>query len=99
VVRGAGGPASGHFGDTLIYVDADGGVEPASDGGWSWGCSHNEGIALWPIAGQPFASECGDDWRSGIFVSTGIGAPDNAPVIRRAQCTAPPPSRPVHRST
>jgi hypothetical protein len=88
VIHGAGGAASGHFGDTLIYLDADGGVEPASDGGWSWGCSHNEGIALWPIAGQPFASECGDDWRSGIFVSTGIGAPDNAPVIQRAQCWA-----------
>ena len=88
VIHGAGGPASGHFGDKLVYVDAGGGVEPFSDGGWSWGCSHNEGIALWPIAGQPFASECGDDWRSGLFVSTGIGAPDNAPVIQRAQCWA-----------
>ena len=88
VIHGAGGPASGHFGDTLIYVGAGGSVEPAADGGWSWGCSHNEGIALWPISGQPFAAECYDDWRSGLFVATGIGAPDNAPVIQRAQCWA-----------
>jgi hypothetical protein len=85
VIHGAGGPASGHYGDTLIYVDADGSVE---NGGWSWGCSHNEGIALWPISGQPFAAECYDDWRSGLFVATGIGAPDDAPVIQRAQCWA-----------
>jgi hypothetical protein len=88
VIHGAGGPASGHFGDTLIYVGAGGSVEPAADGGWSWGCSHNEGIALWPISGRPFAAECYDDWRSGLFVATGIGAPDNAPVIQRAQCWA-----------
>jgi len=88
VIHGAGGPASGHYGDTLIYLTAGGSVEPASDGGWSWGCSHNEGIALAPIAGQSFAAECYDDWRSGLFVATGIGAPDNAPVIQRSQCWA-----------
>ena len=30
----------------------------------------------------------GDDWRSGIFVSTGISAPDEAPVIDRLECWA-----------
>ena len=85
VIHGAGGEASGHFGDTLIYVNANGSLV---SGGWSWGCSHNEGIALWPLANKPFAAECYDDWRSGLFVATGIGAPDDAPVIQRAQCWA-----------
>jgi hypothetical protein len=85
VVHGAGGFASGHFGDTLIYVNSNGSIE---SGGWSWGCSHNEGIALWPIKGSDFGAECYDDWRSGLFVATAIGAPDNAPVIQRAQCWA-----------
>ncbi|WP_260860142.1 hypothetical protein [Streptomyces cupreus] len=57
-------------------------------GGWSWGCSHNEGIALHPEKTGAFTSLCFDDWRSGLFVSTGIGAPDNAPVVQREQCWA-----------
>ncbi|MER6129216.1 hypothetical protein ABT173_43000 [Streptomyces sp. NPDC001795] len=57
-------------------------------GGWGWGCSHNEGIALYPEASRPFTSLCFDDWRSGLFVSTGIGAPDEAPVVQREQCWA-----------
>jgi hypothetical protein len=85
VVHGAGGFADGHYGDKLVYVDASG---TRQSGGWGWGCSHNEGIALWPVASGPFASLCGDDWRSGIFVSTGISAPDEAPVIERLQCWA-----------
>ncbi len=85
VVHGAGGFADGHYGDKLVYVSASG---ARLSGGWDWGCSHNEGIALWPVSGAAFASLCGDDWRSGIFVSTGIAAPDEAPVIERAQCWA-----------
>jgi hypothetical protein len=85
VVHGAGGFADGHFGDKLVYVDAGGNK---LSGGWDWGCSHNEGIALWPVSSGAFASLCGDDWRSGIFVTTGIAAPDEAPVIERAQCWA-----------
>jgi RNA polymerase sigma factor (sigma-70 family) len=85
VIHGAGGPASGHYGDKLVYVNASGALV---DGGWDWGCSHNEGIDLWPTASGPFASLCYDDWRSGLFVSTGIGAPDDAPVIQRSQCWA-----------
>ncbi|MFF5138729.1 hypothetical protein ACFY6U_03085 [Streptomyces sp. NPDC013157] len=85
VVHGAGGFADGHFGDKLAYVSAAG---KKLSGGWSWGCSHNEGIALHAEASGAFTSLCFDDWRSGLFVSTGIGAPDVAPVVQREQCWA-----------
>lgn len=85
VIHGAGGFASGHYGDKLVYVSSGGAI---LSGGWSWGCSHNEGIDLWPQSSGAFASLCYDDWRSGLFVSTGIAAPDDAPVIQRAQCWA-----------
>ncbi|MEV0634424.1 hypothetical protein AB0I77_05490 [Streptomyces sp. NPDC050619] len=85
VVHGAGGAADGHFGDKLSYVSAKG---AKLSGGWGWGCSHNEGIALHAEKTGAFTSLCFDDWRSGLFVSTGIGAPDNAPVVQREQCWA-----------
>ncbi|MFI2207343.1 hypothetical protein ACH47Z_43135 [Streptomyces sp. NPDC020192] len=85
VVHGAGGFADGHYGDKPAYVSAKGGK---LDGGWSWGCSHNEGIALHAETSGAFTSLCFDDWRSGLFVSTGIGAPDVAPVVQREQCWA-----------
>ncbi|MGW3100395.1 hypothetical protein [Streptomyces sp. NPDC001100] len=85
VVHGAGGFADGHFGDKLAYINAKG---AKLSGGWSWGCSHNEGIALHAETSGAFTSLCFDDWRSGLFVSTGIGAPDVAPVVQREQCWA-----------
>ncbi|WP_329260199.1 hypothetical protein OG223_40820 [Streptomyces sp. NBC_01478] len=85
VVHGAGGFADGHFGDKLAYISAKG---AKLSGGWSWGCSHNEGIALHAETTGAFTSLCFDDWRSGLFVSTGIGAPDVAPVVQREQCWA-----------
>lgn len=85
VVHGAGGFADGHYGDKLAYVGPSG---ARLSGGWDWGCSHNEGIALYPEQSGPFTSLCLDDWRSGLFVSTGIGAPDVAPVVQREQCWA-----------
>ena len=85
VVHGAGGFADGHFGDKLAYISARG---AKLSGGWSWGCSHNEGIALHAETSGAFTSLCFDDWRSGLFVSTGIGAPDVAPVVQREQCWA-----------
>ncbi|CAM5514785.1 hypothetical protein [Streptomyces aurantiogriseus] len=85
VVHGAGGFADGHYGDKLTYVSAKG---AKLSGGWTWGCSHNEGIALYPEKTGAFTSLCFDDWRSGLFVSTGIGAPDTAPVVQREQCWA-----------
>jgi hypothetical protein len=85
VVHGAGGFADGHYGDKLSYVSAKG---AKLSGGWGWGCSHNEGIALHAEKSGAFTSLCFDDWRSGLFVSTGIGAPDVAPVVQREQCWA-----------
>ncbi|MFE2417412.1 hypothetical protein [Streptomyces hokutonensis] len=85
VVHGAGGFADGHFGDKLAYISAKG---AKLSGGWSWGCSHDEGIALHAETTGAFTSLCFDDWRSGLFVSTGIGAPDVAPVVQREQCWA-----------
>ncbi|GAA3794192.1 hypothetical protein ACFS5L_37540 [Streptomyces phyllanthi] len=85
VVHGAGGFADGHFGDKMQYVSSKG---AKLGGGWGWGCSHNEGIALRAEKTGAFASLCFDDWRSGLFVSTGIAAPDNAPVVQREQCWA-----------
>jgi hypothetical protein len=85
VVHGAGGFADGHYGDKMTYISAKG---AKLSGGWSWGCSHNEGIALYPEKTGAFTSLCFDDWRSGLFVSTGIGAPDTAPVVQREQCWA-----------
>jgi hypothetical protein len=84
-VHGAGGFADGHYGDKLSYVSAKG---AKLSGGWGWGCSHNEGIALHAEKSGAFTSLCFDDWRSGLFVSTGIGAPDVAPVVQREQCWA-----------
>lgn len=85
VVHGAGGFADGHYGDKMAYLSAKG---AKLSGGWSWGCSHNEGIALHAETTGAFTSLCLDDWRSGLFVSTGIGAPDTAPVVQREQCWA-----------
>ncbi|GAA3786823.1 hypothetical protein GCM10022403_021940 [Streptomyces coacervatus] len=85
VVHGAGGFADGHYGDKLSYISAKG---SKLSGGWDWGCSHNEGIALHAEKSGAFTSLCFDDWRSGLFVSTGIAAPDVAPVVQREQCWA-----------
>ncbi|MER5436549.1 RICIN domain-containing protein [Streptomyces sp. NPDC002588] len=85
VVHGAGGFADGHYGDKLAYVDDAG---TTKSGGWDWGCSHNEGLALASGESGAFPSLCFDDWRSGLFVSTGIAAPDDAPVVQREQCWA-----------
>lgn len=82
-VHGTGGRRSGRFGDKLVYVDRVGRRLP---GGWDWGCSHNRGTAL--IAEKPgaFTSLCVEDRRSGLFVNTGTGSSEQAPVISREQC-------------
>jgi hypothetical protein len=85
VVHGAGGFADGHFGDKLAYVGPKG---KKLAGGWNWGCSHNQGTGLTAEPSGAFGSLCFEDWRSGLFISTGIGAPNNAPVIQREQCWA-----------
>lgn len=85
VVHGAAGATKGHYGDKLTYTTAAG---VKLKGGWTWGCSHDVGLALAPTPSGPFASVCVDDRRSGVMLSTGIGAADGAPVIQREQCWA-----------
>lgn len=76
VVHGAGGFADGHFGDKLSYVSAKG---AKLTGGWSWGCSHNEGIALHAET-------------TGAFTSCASTTGARACSSRRA--SAPPTTRP-----
>lgn len=85
VIHGVAGDTDGHYGDKMVYVGKGGKV---LSGGWAWGCSHNEGIALGPKTSGAFVSLCFEDWRSGLFVSTGIGAPNEAPVVSREECWA-----------
>lgn len=83
-VRGAGGSHDGRSADKLVYVSETGQV---LTGGWGRGCSGNQGTALLPEPSGPFASLCGDDRRAGIFVSTGLGGTDRAPVVSREDCS------------
>ncbi|MEU4163547.1 RNA polymerase sigma factor [Actinoplanes sp. NPDC026670] len=77
---------SGHFGDRLSYRDAGG--SPVS-GGWTWGCSHNTGIALAAEKKLPFASVCANDWKDGLFLNTGIGFPrPGAARLDHEECVA-----------
>jgi len=58
VVRGCSGDwAEGHYGDKLVYADADGHFVK---GGWTWRCSRNLGIRLLPEDGA-FTSLCMSD--------------------------------------
>jgi hypothetical protein len=77
--------ATGRYGDRLTYTTAAG---VKLKGGWTWGCSRDVGLALAPAPSGPFASVCVDDQRSGVLLSTGVGAPADAPVIQREQCRA-----------
>jgi RNA polymerase sigma factor (sigma-70 family) len=77
---------SGHFGDRLTYRSDVG--KPVS-GGWTWGCSHNTGIALAAEKKPPFASVCANDWKDGLFLNTGIGFPrPGAARLDHAACVA-----------
>ncbi|WP_433789279.1 RNA polymerase sigma factor [Actinoplanes sp. CA-252034] len=77
---------SGHFGDQLAYRSASGG---AVSGGWTWGCSHNTGIALAAEKRLPFASVCANDWKDGLFLNTGIGFPrPGAARLDHEECVA-----------
>lgn len=77
---------SGHFGDRLTYRSAAG---QSAAGGWTWGCSHNTGIALAAEKKPPFASVCANDWKDGLFLNTGIGFPrPGADRLDHAECVA-----------
>jgi hypothetical protein len=55
------GSASGHFGDSIQYVDDSGNLTVISGASSSWGCSHNTGIAFEAADAPPYASICAED--------------------------------------
>jgi hypothetical protein len=57
------GWAKGHFGDSIQYVDDNGGLKVIPGASSSWGCSHNTGIAFEAADSPPFASVCAEDHR------------------------------------
>jgi len=55
------GDASGHFGDSIQYVDDSGKLVQIPGASSSWGCSHNTGIAFEAADAPPYASICAED--------------------------------------
>ncbi|KAG8699082.1 hypothetical protein FRC09_006846 [Ceratobasidium sp. 395] len=68
VVTAYTGSASGHFGDSVQYVN-DAGVLQNIPQSSAWGCSHNTGIAFEAAAAPPFASVCAED-HGAIWLNT-----------------------------
>ncbi|KKY20222.1 hypothetical protein UCRPC4_g04211 [Phaeomoniella chlamydospora] len=66
------GDASGHYGDSIQYVDDSGTLETISGASSSWGCSHNTGIAFESADAAPFASICAED-QGNIWLNTNNG--------------------------
>jgi hypothetical protein len=54
------GSASGHFGDSVQYVNDAGALQNIAQSS-AWGCSHNTGIAFEAASAPPFASVCAED--------------------------------------
>ncbi|KAL2833742.1 hypothetical protein BDW59DRAFT_64115 [Aspergillus cavernicola] len=69
VVTAYTGWASGHFGDSIQYVDKTGELLTLADASSSWGCSHNTGIAFESASEPPFASICAED-QGAIWLNT-----------------------------
>jgi len=69
VVTDYTGDAEGHFGDSIEYVNATGGLETISGASSSWGCSHNTGIAFEAADAVPYASICAED-QGAIWLNT-----------------------------
>lgn len=69
VVTAYEGWATGHFGDSIRYLDADGNLEEIQGASSSWGCSHNTGIAFEAADAPPFASICAED-QGAIWLNT-----------------------------
>lgn len=61
VVTAYTGDATGHFGDSIQYVNSNGTLEVIDGASSSWGCSHNTGIAFEAADEAPFASICAED--------------------------------------
>ncbi|KAF8683445.1 hypothetical protein RHS04_01934 [Rhizoctonia solani] len=68
VVTAYSGWASGHFGDSIQYVNNDGKLQSLPQSS-SWGCSHNTGIAFEAASAAPFASVCAED-HGAIWLNT-----------------------------
>ncbi|CAE6450567.1 unnamed protein product [Rhizoctonia solani] len=68
VVTAYSGWASGHFGDSVQYVNDDGKLQTIAQSS-SWGCSHNTGIAFEAASAPPFASVCAED-HGAIWLNT-----------------------------
>lgn len=74
VVTAYDGDASGHYGDSIRYVEDSTGAIVAIDGASSdWGCSHNTGIALEAADAAPYASVCAEDQGAVWLNSKGQG--------------------------
>ncbi|KAL9106949.1 MAG: hypothetical protein Q9227_008072 [Pyrenula ochraceoflavens] len=69
VVTDYSGPPSGHFGDSIEYVNSTGGLQSITGATSAWGCSHNTGIAFEAADQPPFASICAEDHGS-IWLNT-----------------------------
>ncbi|KKK15879.1 hypothetical protein P175DRAFT_0431144 [Aspergillus ochraceoroseus IBT 24754] len=69
VVTDYAGWASGHFGDSIQYVNNDGKLVDIAGASSSWGCSHNTGIAFEAADEAPFASICAED-QGAIWLNT-----------------------------
>ena len=67
VVTDYSGDASGHYGDSIQYVNSNGTLETIDGATSSWGCSHNTGIAFEAADAAPFASICAEDQGMLIF--------------------------------
>ncbi|KAJ5083740.1 hypothetical protein N7456_013167 [Penicillium angulare] len=69
VVTDYSGDASGHYGDSIQYVNTSGDVVDIDGASSSWGCSHNTGIAFKETVKAPFASICAED-QGAIWLNT-----------------------------
>ena len=69
VVTDYTGGASGHFGDSIQYVNDNGTLETIEGASSSWGCSHNPGIAFEAADQPPYASICAED-QGAIWLNT-----------------------------
>jgi hypothetical protein len=63
------GDASGHYGDSIQYVDDSGTRQTITGASSTFGCSHNTGIAFESADEAPFASICAED-HGGIWLNT-----------------------------
>lgn len=68
VVAAYSGDASGHYGDSIQYVNDAGALQDIASAS-TFGCSHNTGIALEAADAPPFASVCAEDHGS-IWLNT-----------------------------